>query len=281
MDTTQYTNIIGNQGIINGNNNNFLEVNPLMNQMNTIINPNLIYQMNYQMNQMNQMMMNINMMNQMNYQMMNNQFINQINPMINPMNNQMNPIINNNMNLTQINTNNYNIPNNQNDIIINKDKKELIDLIIKFYKENGNEFMNYENKKQIISLMNQLDPNYSNFVLSEKIYDPMPYIREDKIKIKFINSNYILLNVKIPKFLTKNELYYISELYKVFDRTNSLLIHKNKILAKDDSSINDISEGDIIIIIEDRNFADDSYYLFLQEKYANDDKMNIYIKTFD
>ena len=45
-------------------------------------------------------------------------------------------------------------------------------------------------------------------------------------------------------------------------------------MSKDDSSIdNIINDGDFIIIIEDRNYPDDSYYHFLQKK--NEEKITI------
>ena len=50
------------------------------------------------------------------------------------------------------------------------------------------------------------------------------------------------------------------------------MIHKNKILNKDESSIDCISDNDNIIIIEPRYFPDDSYYKSLATKSSNDFK---------
>ena len=93
--------------------------------------------------------------------------------------------------------------------------------------------------------------------------------------IKFINSNYKEYKVKIPLSITKYDLYSIAQNYKSFknnnkhytsDHSNILLINNNLILNRDETSIECINENDIIIIIEPRNFPDDSYYKSLQER---------------
>ena len=55
------------------------------------------------------------------------------------------------------------------------------------------------------------------------------------------------------------------------------MIHNNNILDNDESNIEDISDGDSVIIIEDRNYPDKSYYDSLQKKYENekDIKVNV------
>ena len=40
----------------------------------------------------------------------------------------------------------------------------------------------------------------------------------------------------------------------------SIYFHKNNIISKDETLIKEISDGDIIIVIENRYYVDDSYY---------------------
>ena len=102
--------------------------------------------------------------------------------------------------------------------------------------------------------------------------------------IYFIDSDYYKIRVKIPSLISKIELYSIAKLYKVFRRTNIILIHKNIILNEDDSLINEISEGDNIII-ENRYYPDESDYINLKNRKQNGEKMNVvfnneYLKNF-
>ena len=164
---------------------------------------------------------------------------------------------------------------------------KLINSIIKFYKDNEysnkNQFMNYAHPSQIKSLINKLNPNYSEYKqINENddnniIGELFPYINEPKKLIRFVNSNYIIYNVKIPYSICKSDLYIIGDLYKGLFYSNILLIHNNNILDNDESNIEDISDGDSVIIIEDRNYPDKSYYDSLQKKYENekDIKVNV------
>ena len=100
--------------------------------------------------------------------------------------------------------------------------------------------------------------------------DPLFYINEPKILIRFINSNYIVKKVKILKSNTQYDLYTIADLYKLYNNSNILLVHKNKILNKDESSIDFISDNDNIIIIEPIYFPDNTYYNSLKKKSSNE-----------
>ena len=84
--------------------------------------------------------------------------------------------------------------------------------------------------------------------------------------IKFVNSNYIIYHIKIPTFIKKSDLYVIASLYKGLFYSNIILIHNNQILGNDESSIDIISDGDRIIIIEDRIYPDSSYFFFQFKK---------------
>ena len=258
-----------NQFMFNNNNNQF---NNMMQFMNILNNMNLnqqnlmIQNMNsMNLNQQNLMIQNINHINNMN---LNQQ--NLINQNMNPMNlNQQNLIQQGMINqMNFINNNDINIPQNQVNLIIS---------IISFYKRNYNDNMNYNNPIQIQNILNLINPNYPGLKFNDinKIEDPLYYIKAPKIIIKFINSDYLIYKVRIPKHITKYDLYTIAKLYKNNKKSNSdvLLIYQNDILVKDESSIELISEEDEIRIIEPRNYPDDSYYKCLLQK--NERKLNI------
>jgi hypothetical protein len=158
---------------------------------------------------------------------------------------------------------------------LNQNQMELIISIIKFYKENGNEYMDFDNPYQIRNMIYFLSLNYHKLDISDNIEDPLYYIEEPKKMIKFINSNYKEYEVKIPLSITKYDLYSIAQIYKCFkdnnkhytgDHSNILLINNNLILNRDEISIDCFNENDTIIIIEPRNFPDDSYYKSLKER---------------
>ena len=79
------------------------------------------------------------------------------------------------------------IQNSNNKNNLDSNQKELLNLIIKFYQDNGNHFMNYSHPNQIKSLLNHLNPNNSEFKKSNYIEDILSYVNEDKKIIKFIN----------------------------------------------------------------------------------------------
>lgn len=109
------------------------------------------------------------------------------------------------------------------------------------------------------------------------IVDQFPYIKDQKINVKFINYNNKIFNVKIPITIDKIDLYSIADLYVSWKGIDILLVHKNNIISKDETPIKEISDGDIIIIIENRYYIDDSYYNSLNEKYKNEQILNIYV----
>jgi len=257
---------------------------PLLNQMNAILNQmnTMLNQLNNMKNQMNTILNNMNtMLNQMNSYDQSNQMLNmdiilmnQMMNKINEENKEMNQILNQ-MNEINQERSKEEMIQNINLHYLNKNKMELINLIIEFYKENGNEYMNFDNPNQIKNMIYFLSLNYHKLDKSDNIEDPLYYIEEPKKMIKFINSNYEEYKVKIPISITKYDLYSIAQKYKCFknnnkhytsDHSNILLMHNNLILNRDETSIEFINENDIIIIIEPRNFPDDSYYKSLQER---------------
>jgi len=139
--------------------------------------------------------------------------------------------------------------------------------------------MNFENPYQIKNIIYLLSLNYLKLDISQYFEDPLCYIKEPKKMIIFINSDYKEYKVNIPLSITKYDLYSIAQNYKCFknnnyhantgNHSNILLIYNNLILNRDETSIGCINNNDIIIIIEPRNFPDDSYYKSLQERTKN------------
>ena len=164
---------------------------------------------------------------------------------------------------------------NQNNFYINLNQINSINDIINFYKNNGMDEMNFNQKFQIMNLINHLNPDLSLIKISDTIEDPLYYIHEYKINIKLINYNKTLYNVKIPTSITKSDLYSIAQTYKAFDFTNILLVHNNCILNKDESSINNISNNDIIIMVEDRYYSDETYYNSIIENKNSDEIIRV------
>ena len=246
-------------------NQNMIPNNQYLNQMNQSQNYNQINQ-NIMPNQnFNQINLNQNF-NQMNQNMISS------NQNFNQMNNAQN--MNMNMNLTsQIYSNNMNM--DQNNFWININQISLLIAIIDFYHKTENEFVDFNDKYQIMNIMNRLNPNLSTLKKDNEILDPLYYIKEPKKVVKFVNSDYKLFIVKIPAFIDKIDLYSIASSYRAIEITDILLISKNCIIEKDESPIDSISEGDLIIIIENRIYPDDSYYKSLLTKNKNSTVINI------
>ena len=226
---------------------------------------NFNFMPNQNLNNFNQNMPGINYNNFPNPNFMNNQFL-----MFQNMNNQIN---NNIINQNQINTNqivhNFNFKN--------QNQKILVDKIIDFYQKNVKKYMNYFEPNQINKLLDNLDTNSPNLKEGNDIDDPMPYIKEKKKLIKFINHDFKIFNVKVPISIDKKTLYQIANLYKTFYRSKILLIYMNCILNNDESSIDSISDDDYVIIIEDIYYFDDSYLNSLTNKNVSNSITNVSI----
>ena len=171
--------------------------------------------------------------------------------------------------------------NNLSQIInnFNKDQITLLKIALDFYKENNLPQMNFNNEVQINNLINYLfNPNIEFRNETEQF----KYITHDKRRkrIKFIFNSSLRCLIDIPIFFTNKELYSIAGRYKQFYSTNIKLIHKNKILKIDESSLDIISNGDIIFVIENKLYPDNSYFLNLQNKYHGNDYINIKVTSF-
>ena len=164
----------------------------------------------------------------------------------------------------------------------NKDQITLLKIAVDFYKENNLPQMNFNNEIQINNLINYLfNPN----IEFKNETDMFKYITHDKRRkrIKFIYNyrsskfDFPRWLIDIPIFFTKKELYSIAERHKNFTLTKFILIHKNKILNNDESSLDEISNDDIIWIIESVLYPDNSYYLGLKNKFSGTQLINISI----
>ena len=196
---------------------------------------------------MNPMMNNPNMMQ--------NQFINNQNlmnpnmfPNINQNFNQLNPNMVPNMNLNMYQINQNMIPN------INLNMNQI----------------NQNNLPNMNEVNLNMHPNNSE---EEEIEDVLPYIYEPKMFLKFSNittiKNGTYIKVKLPKSLTKSDLYSVAKKYQTDFYSTIKLSCNNYLLKEDDTSIEGIEEGSVIHIIEDIDFPDGSYYKELMKKNEN------------
>ena len=195
------------------------------------------------------MNMNMNMgMNQMNLNMMPNQFFN------NNMNQSFNQINPNFINMNQMNQNFYQM--NRNMINMNRSWNNI----------NMNRNINQNNN------INQI----------QKAEDVLPYIDEPKMILKFSTVSTIkkgtYINVKLPKSLTKSDLYSIAKKFQEDFYSKIILSCNNYLLKEDDTTIEGIEEGSIINIIEDIDFPDGSYYKELMKKNENYEKVHFQFK---
>ena len=231
--------------------------NPFQNNFDFIPNQNL--------NNFNPNMPGLNNNNFQNPNFMNNQF-----QMMQNMNNQIN---NNNINQNQ----NVNNQDNYNINFKNHNQKKLVDKIIDFYQKNGRKYMNLSEPNQIKKLLDNLDIDSPNLKEGNDIDDPMPYIKEKKKLIKFINHDFKIFNVKVPISIDKKTLYKIAGRYKTYCGSKILLIYMNCVLNEDDSSIDSISDDDYVIIIENIYYLDDSYLISLNNENHSYELRNVVI----
>ena len=244
------------------NSNQYIDLNNF-NQPNQLLMNQNMNQIAINMNQMNPNMnqMAINM-NQMGINM------NQMNPNMNLMNPNM-YIMNQNMNQMNQNMNIIIGQNNQNMIFPN-----MIQI-----SQNMNK-LNINNNEKIKN--NQMPFSENNF--NEEIEDVLPYIYEPKMVLKFSNINTIkngtFIRVKLPKSLTKAELYTIAKKYQIDYNSNIILSCGNYLLKSDNSSIGGIKEDSIINIIEDADFPDSAYYNDLMKKNEKYQRIGYFFKLY-
>ena len=161
-----------------------------------------------------------------------------------------NPFLNNNMNQFMMNPNMMNM--NPNMINMNQ---------------------NMMNMNQNMMNMNQNLNQINNINQSNEVEDILPYINEPKIMLKFSSISLIkqgkYIKVKLPKSITKNDLYSIAKKYQYDYYSNIILSYNNYLINKDDTTIEGFEEGSIINIIEDIDIPDGSYYKYLMKKFEH------------
>ena len=145
---------------------------------------------------------------------------------------------------------------------------------------------NVINMNQMYQEFNQMNPNMININNNlnninmnpnmnqiQEVEDVLPYIDEPKMILKFSTVSSIkkgtYIIVKLPKSLTKSDLYSIARKYQEDYYSKIILSCNNYLLKEDDTTIEGIEEGSIINIIEDIDFPDGSYYKALMEKNKN------------
>lgn len=163
-----------------------------------------------------------------------------------------------------------------NEVSINSPQRKILDSIIGFYYKNGNS--DFDEKIQIINLINLLTPNYSMIKIDNETKDPLYYIEGEEKIIKLVTYDFKLINVRIPCSISKRDLYSIAWPYKTLFSSEIMLVHNNNILKEDESSIDNIQNEDIITIIESIVFPDDSYYNNLIQNNRNEEMINVCFK---
>ena len=185
-----------------------------------------------------------------------------------------------NMGINQLNQNM--IPNqflinnmNQNFMQINPNIINMNQMYQEFNQMNPN-MININNNLNNINM----NPNMNQI---QEVEDVLPYIDEPKMILKFSTVSSIkkgtYIIVKLPKSLTKSDLYSIARKYQEDYYSKIILSCNNYLLKEDDNTtIDGIEEGSIINIIEDIDFPDGSYYKALIEKNKNYEKMHFQFK---
>ena len=192
--------------------------------------------------------------------------------------------MNMNMNINQMNQNmmqNQFLNNNMNQFIMNQNFNQMNPNII-----NMNQM--YQNFNQINPNMINMNQNLNNNNIINQIdeaKDVLPYINEPKIIIKFSTVSSIkkgtYITVKLPKSITKSDLYSIAKKYQEDFYSTIILSCNNYLLKEDDTTIEGIEEGSIINIIEDIDFPDGSYYRELMKKNENYEKVYFHFNIHD
>ena len=194
------------------------------------------------------------MNNQMNSQNMNNN---------NNNNNIQNQMLNN------MNNNNYNMQNQMPNFMNSNNMQNQMSFMSQFYNPNMN--MNMNINPQVVNNKRKDDDIYKNE--PEDIY---PYIKEPKKEIILVTSDLKRKRILIPEYLSKNELYYTSTKFRRYKYSVMKLFHNTILLDDDDTSIEGISNGDIIKINEYLD-VDTSFSETLLLKYKNSEHYKHYM----
>ena len=164
------------------------------------------------------------------------------------MNNQYMNIMQNQM------LNNMNNNFNQNQMYNNMHNNMIQNQMLNNMNNNFNQNMNMNINPRIEDNKEKEDD-----IFKKEPEDIYPYIKEPKKEIIFVTSDFKRKRVLIPKSLRKNELYNTSEKFRCHKYSEIKLLHNAEILDNDDTSIECISNQDIIKINESLD-VDTSYY---------------------
>jgi len=233
-----------NNFIQNQNINNYNQ-NQNMNNFNQTQNMN-----NYNQNQNNNQNQNMNNYNQ-------NQNINNYNNYINNTQNNYqqnmnnNNYINNNINMNYNLNNNYNSNMNNNNINFNSNMNN------NYMNQNNNIYNQNYNMNMNQNAMYNNNQNYKSIIYFE-------CVKEDKLNITFLIYQCTYIKTQIPKFITKNELYFIADLIKsqslfeFSDPKGIELFYNDKKILRDDSDIKFLSDNSLLKI-EDNSSPEYDY----------------------
>ena len=94
-------------------------------------------------------------------------------------------------------------------------------------------------------------------------------LNKDPKKILNLRDSYREYNIFVPIYLNKKELY--ESLAGILSKELSALIYNNNVLECDDSSIDDIEEGENLFIL----YKGESYVDYLNKEYKSTNKINI------
>ena len=234
---------------------------------------------------------------------------NEMNLNINQINNSMNQSQDNpqhsltsNLSMNNINTNQFNTFSFDNNNSINHTQTGFQYNFNTFntinFNQNNNQFNNNDNQINFInnSFIMNMNMNYNNplnnyFNLNNNTRglkrqmsstnlfeqkDVYPDINEVKILIIFERNDKTQYRVKVPFSFRMVELYYVAIEFKINRYSKMDLFYNNKYLKEDDTLISIISNGDKVIMAENLDELNFSFYKNVyQPKLASDDIVNI------
>ena len=171
------------------------------------------------------------------------------------------------------------------------------------FNQNGNQFINYNNQFNFMNNSINMNMNFNNpfnsyFNLNNNtkglkkqmsatnLLEPKDVytdIHEVKILIIFERNDKMQYKVKVPITFRMVELYYTAIEFKINRYSKMELFYNNKYLKEDDTRISIISNGDKVIMAENLDELNNSFYKNIyQPNLGSDGIINIIFKfSFD